>query len=94
MQLDVVKTRMMTQRVREAQPGVTIYRGWLDCIRTMVREEGVAALWKGTVPRLIWVGASSAIWYGTYQTTRQAMETRRRLGAEQKRNRMEEENGQ
>lgn len=73
--LDVVKTRMMTQRVG-ASTGVTVYTGWMDCMRTIIKEEGAIALWKGTLPRLVWVGASSAIWYGTYQAVRQSMAAR------------------
>lgn len=68
---------MMTQRVRGVQHGTTIYNGWLHCMKTIIREEGPIALWKGTVPRLVWVGASSAIWYGTYQAVRQGISTRR-----------------
>lgn len=79
-QLDVVKTRMMTQKVRIASTTTTsqtIYKGWVHCMHTIIREEGPAALWKGTLPRLVWVGASSAIWYGTYQAVRQNMSARR-----------------
>ncbi|CDF38645.1 unnamed protein product [Chondrus crispus] len=75
--LDVIKTRMMTQRLRTSSPGVTLYKGWVHCVQTIVKEEGSMALWKGTLPRLVWVGASSAIWYGTYQAARQSMMTRR-----------------
>lgn len=84
--LDVVKTRMMTQRVRGAVSDVTVtvYTGWLHCVKTMVKEEGVAALWKGTLPRLVWVGASSAVWYGTYQMTREALGKRRVAKAQRK----------
>lgn len=73
---------MMTQqKVAGAvgNQGVTIYRGWVHCMQTIIKEEGVRSLWKGTIPRLVWVGASSAIWYGTYQAARQAMGKRRKL---------------
>ena len=74
----MVKTRLMTQRVQGVEKyGVTVYRGWLHCISTMIKEEGVLSLWKGTLPRLIWVGASSAIWYGTYMCVKQAISTQR-----------------
>lgn len=70
----MIKTRLMTQR---GKAGVTMYNGWLHCMQTIIREEGALALWKGTLPRLVWVGASSAIWYGTYQAARQGMSARR-----------------
>eukprot|EP00177_Eucheuma_denticulatum_P000709 GFKZ01001275.1.p1 GENE.GFKZ01001275.1~~GFKZ01001275.1.p1 ORF type:complete len:231 (-),score=31.73 GFKZ01001275.1:358-1050(-) len=75
--LDVIKTRMMTQKLRNMQQGMTLYNGWLHCMKTIIREEGPVALWKGTIPRLVWVGASSAIWYGTYQAARQTISSRR-----------------
>lgn len=71
--LDVVKTRMMTQRMT----GVGAYKGWWDCVYRIAKEEGVRSLWKGTLPRLVWVAASSAVWYGTYQTARQNLGKRR-----------------
>lgn len=56
---------------------MTVYRGWVHCMSTMVKEEGLLSLWKGTLPRLLWVGMSSAIWYGTYQAVRQGISKRR-----------------
>eukprot|EP00737_Agarophyton_chilense_P004613 gb/GEZJ01005951.1/.p1 GENE.gb/GEZJ01005951.1/~~gb/GEZJ01005951.1/.p1 ORF type:complete len:230 (+),score=20.03 gb/GEZJ01005951.1/:615-1304(+) len=83
--LDVIKTRLMTQRMKGIRPGITMYHGWLHCMRTIVREEGSLALWKGTLPRLVWVGASSAIWYGTYQAVRHSMSQRKQQGASNER---------
>lgn len=71
--MDVIKTRMMTQQVADG----TFYRNWAHCVRVMLREEGVTSLWKGTAPRLLWVSASSALWYGTYQITKSALVRRR-----------------
>ncbi len=71
--MDVIKTRMMTQRLADG----TLYRNWAHCARIMLREEGVTSLWKGTVPRLVWVSASSALWYGSYQITKRALARRR-----------------
>lgn len=66
----------MTQNVNVQNTGLTVYRGWLHCLATIIKEEGIISLWKGTLPRLIWVGTSSALWYGTYQTARQAIANR------------------
>ena len=47
MPLEVVMTRMRVQGL----PGYPIvYKSAADCIRTVAREEGVAALWRGIVP--------------------------------------------
>jgi hypothetical protein len=39
--LDVVKTRLMTQS------GAGQYKGWLDCLRTVTKDEGPALLFRG-----------------------------------------------
>jgi solute carrier family 25 (mitochondrial S-adenosylmethionine transporter), member 26 len=76
--LDVVKTRIMTQRIAaHVRPGVTYYRNWAHALATIAREEGVLALWKGSFPRLLWVSGSGALWYGTYATVRQYQQRRK-----------------
>jgi hypothetical protein len=78
--LDVVKTRMMTQQRAGSllKPGITLYKGWRHGLVTIVKEEGVAALWKGSFPRLVWVAGSGAIWYSTYATVSQIIARRKR----------------
>lgn len=78
--LDVVKTRMMTQpkAASLASSSVSHYRNWGHCVRTIIREEGVPALWKGSIPRMLWVTGSGAIWYGTYATVKQALQRSKR----------------
>lgn len=57
--LDVTKTRLMAQVVL---PGVVPkYKGVLGTMAVIVREEGVAALWKGLGPRLARVAPGQAI---------------------------------
>lgn len=83
--LDVVKTRIMTQQRHSfGKSGVTYYKNWVHGLRTIVREEGLQALWKGSIPRLVWVAGSGAIWYGTYATVRQHMQQRKRLVANER----------
>lgn len=45
--MDVVKTRMQA-----ASKAGHSYKGFMDCLMTVGRTEGVAALWKGLTPRL------------------------------------------
>lgn len=50
--LDVVKIRFQVQLepVQGSGQAVGKYRGILQCMREIVKEEGVAGLWRGTVP--------------------------------------------
>lgn len=55
--LDVVKTRLMAQdNVHERK-----YNGWIHCGKTIAKEEGIAALWKGLLPRLARLAPGQAI---------------------------------
>ncbi|CAE7734638.1 SAMC1 [Symbiodinium sp. KB8] len=67
--LDVVKTRLMTQGTSRAYTGV-----WHG-LTTVAREEGVAALFSGIVPRVMWISLGGAIFIGSFE------EFRRRLTA-------------
>ena len=57
---DIVKTRLMAQE--KAPAGQTAaYRGFLHCLVTVPRQEGVLALWKGLTPRLLRIPPGQAI---------------------------------
>mmetsp|Transcript_23575 Transcript_23575/g.48809 ORF Transcript_23575/g.48809 Transcript_23575/m.48809 type:complete len:441 (+) Transcript_23575:197-1519(+) len=63
--LDVVKTRMQKQVVRE---GVTPkYNGLLQSCVVIAKEEGTPALWKGITPRLLRIMPGQAITFMTYE---------------------------
>lgn len=55
---DVVKTRLMAQ-VKEG--GEVRYKGMIHAIRTIHAEEGLVALWKGLLPRLMRIPPGQAI---------------------------------
>lgn len=55
---DVVKTRLMAQK-RAA--GEAKYKGMVHAIRTIYKEEGLLALWKGLLPRLMRIPPGQAI---------------------------------
>ena len=58
---DVVKTRLMAQG-RSA--GEVKYRGMFHAISTIYAEEGLLALWKGLLPRLMRIPPGQAIMWG------------------------------
>ncbi|KAK4800728.1 hypothetical protein SAY86_021215 [Trapa natans] len=55
---DVVKTRLMAQNSRGGQ---LKYKGMVHAIRTIYAEEGLRALWKGLLPRLMRIPPGQAI---------------------------------
>ncbi|KAG8377045.1 hypothetical protein BUALT_Bualt09G0127200 [Buddleja alternifolia] len=55
---DVVKTRLMAQTRSD---GGLKYRGMFHAIRTIYAEEGLRALWKGLLPRLMRIPPGQAI---------------------------------
>lgn len=64
--LDVVKTRLMTQT-----PGSgTQYKGIVDGLKRIAREEGGGALFSGLTPRIIWISVGGAIFFGSYESVR------------------------
>ncbi|KAL3700322.1 hypothetical protein R1sor_018344 [Riccia sorocarpa] len=46
--MDIIKTRVQVQGTS------TRYKGWLDALLTIWKEEGVSGLFKGAVPRIMW----------------------------------------
>ncbi|CAL9061756.1 unnamed protein product [Musa banksii] len=55
---DVVKTRLMAQ---SRSGGDVKYKGMVHAIRTIFAEEGLRALWKGLLPRLMRIPPGQAI---------------------------------
>lgn len=55
---DVVKTRLMAQ---SREGGELKYKGMVHAIRTIYAEEGLLALWKGLLPRLMRIPPGQAI---------------------------------
>lgn len=69
--LDVVKTRLMTQK---AGSGAAQYKGLVDCLVRVAREEGTGALFKGIGPRVINIALGGAIFFGAYEAARKVVE--------------------
>ena len=62
--LDVVKTRLMLGKDRQGQP----YKGALDVFQKTVRKEGVAVLFSGVQPRVIWISIGGFVFLGAYES--------------------------
>ncbi|KAH0679780.1 S-adenosylmethionine carrier 1, chloroplastic/mitochondrial [Solanum stenotomum] len=62
--LDVIKTRLMTQG------SANQYKGIVDCVKTIVAEEGPPALLKGIGPRVLWIGIGGSIFFGVLERTK------------------------
>jgi solute carrier family 25 (mitochondrial citrate transporter), member 1 len=54
---DVAKTRLMAQE----KAGIIKYKGFFDVIFMTAKEEGIFALWKGLLPRLMRIPPGQAI---------------------------------
>jgi len=60
---DVVKTRLQTQ----ARAGQTVYKGVTDGFKTILKEEGVRALYKGGIARVIRSSPQFAVTLSVYE---------------------------
>lgn len=82
--LDVIKTRLMGQKIEPGQPPK--YRGVMGTIGTIYKEEGLFALWKGLVPRLMRLAPGQAIMWTvvTRVTTYFEEQAQRRIEEEQR----------
>lgn len=76
---DTVKKRLQTQRVlagdraHAPQQMRAYYRGMCDCFKKVVREEGVLALYRGTVPNLARIVPYAAVMFSTYEMTKKGL---------------------
>ncbi|KAG6773631.1 hypothetical protein POTOM_020923 [Populus tomentosa] len=75
--LDVIKTRLMVQG------SANQYKGIVDCVSTVVREEGPTALLKGIGPRVLWIGIGGSIFFGVLERTKRLLAQRRPITDQQ-----------
>mmetsp|Transcript_101628 Transcript_101628/g.180209 ORF Transcript_101628/g.180209 Transcript_101628/m.180209 type:complete len:291 (+) Transcript_101628:12-884(+) len=61
--IDVVKSRIQAQQGKDKE-----YTGTWHCFRSIVRSEGVSALYKGVAPRLMKISIGQAITFAAYET--------------------------
>nr|DAD21751.1 TPA_asm: hypothetical protein HUJ06_023214 [Nelumbo nucifera] len=53
------------------------YKGIIDCVQTIVREEGSQAFLKSIGPRVLWIGIGGSIFLGVLERTKQLLAQRR-----------------
>lgn len=81
---DTVKKRLQLQMLPAAggsardavQLGATdtvYYRGMVDCFRKVVRDEGLSALYRGTVPNLARIVPYAAVMFSTYEMSKKTL---------------------
>lgn len=69
--LDVIKTRLMVQG------SANQYKGIVDCVQTIIKEEGPSAFLKGIGPRVLWIGIGGSIFFGVLESTKRFLAERR-----------------
>jgi solute carrier family 25 citrate transporter 1 len=67
---EVIKTRLQQQKGTDKAS--LKYKGPVHCAMTVVREEGVTALWKGNTPTMVRQGWNQFFLFGTYDIMKQA----------------------
>jgi solute carrier family 25 S-adenosylmethionine transporter 26 len=69
---DVVKTRILLPP-KPPQAGAPYYQGRRTSLKRIYLEEGVAVLFSGILPRVMWISLGGAIFFGVYEKTRELL---------------------
>ena len=78
--IDVAKTRIMTQKAGEAVK----YTGLVSTIATVAKEEGIKALFKGTIPRVMYLAPLAGISFAVYEAVAKQIMKRKSSTAQKK----------
>jgi solute carrier family 25 protein 43 len=77
---DTVKKRLQTQVVvgdalhfQTKGSGKAYYRGMCDCFKKVIQEEGLMALYRGTVPNLARIVPYAAVMFSTFEMTKKSL---------------------
>lgn len=82
--IELVRNRLMVQyhQLRSRSPfsssataaatdgGAPLYKGPIDCVRRIVREQGLRGLWRGTSATLLRDGPGVGAWYASFEFTK------------------------
>jgi solute carrier family 25 (mitochondrial S-adenosylmethionine transporter), member 26 len=71
--VDVVKTRLMTQRIGAAVQ----YSGIFNTLQTIVKEEGAGVLMKGVLPRIVFLAPLAGITFSLYEAVANKIRARK-----------------
>ncbi|KAK6531483.1 hypothetical protein TWF281_008288 [Arthrobotrys megalospora] len=71
--LDVIKTRMMLLK----RNGKHSSAGMFETAKTIVRTEGVKAIWRGGLLRAVWTSLGSGLYLGTFESSKIYLSRRR-----------------
>jgi len=73
--LELIKTRLMNQRITKDGAHGRLYANSLDCFRQVFRAEGIAGLYRGMTPQLLGVAPEKAIKLRVNDLLRKALGT-------------------
>lgn len=68
--LDVVRTRIMAQRAGAGRA----YSNYVDCFQHIIRRDGLRGVYRGLMPRAVYMGASVALFSIGYEAVRKAVD--------------------
>ncbi|DAZ92672.1 TPA: hypothetical protein N0F65_000442 [Lagenidium giganteum] len=74
---DTVKKRLQTQSLVSSKAGKHMarqhYEGMCDCFQKVIRDEGLLALYRSTVPNLARIVPYAAVMFSTYEMTKKCL---------------------
>lgn len=68
--LDVIKTRIMLGTDKHGKH----YKNGMDVFRKIISQEGVAVLFSGLQPRVMWISIGGFVFLGSYEAYRNMMQ--------------------
>ena len=71
--LDTVKKRLQAQAYYESTAMQDKYQNTLDCLRTMVRKEGVQSLYRGWIPSILKTTVATSLTFSIFTMTQDAL---------------------
>jgi solute carrier family 25 protein 43 len=69
---DTVKKRLQTSAAAQGNPQ---YHGMIDCFHKVIKNEGVLALYRGTIPNMIRILPYAALMFSTYEISKKGIKS-------------------